>query len=95
MKAAVYSWRVSTDMKSELEREARRRKTSIGGILDLAAREWLNKSGAENESDEEQMRLQAAASKCFGAFAGSDPGRSKNVRQEVRRRLRLRQRNGR
>ncbi len=90
MKTEVYSWRVSTEVKTELEREARRRKTSLSGILDLAAREWLNKSGAENESAEDQMRLQAAAFKCFGAFAGGDADRSANARQEVRRRLRLR-----
>ena len=90
MKTEVYSWRVSTDIKTELEREARRRKTSLSGILDLAAREWLNKSGAENEGHEEQMRLQAAAFQCFGAFAGVDAQRSENARQEVRRRLRRR-----
>ncbi len=95
MKTEVYSWRVSTEVKTELEREARRRKTSLSGILDLAAREWLNKSGAENEGDEEQMRLQTAALQCFGAFAGDDAYRSENARQEVRRRLRLRRHNGR
>jgi hypothetical protein len=94
MKTEVYSWRVSTDVKTELEREARRRKTSLSGILDLAAREWLNKSSAENEGDEEQVRLQAAAFKCFGAFEGEDAYRAENARQEVRRRLRPRRHNG-
>jgi hypothetical protein len=82
-------------MKTELEREARRRKTSLSGLLDLAARELLNKSGAESDGDEEQMRLQAAAFKCFGAFSGRDAHRSENARQEVRRRVRLRPQNGR
>jgi hypothetical protein len=95
MKTEVYSWRVSTDIKTELEREARSRKTSLSGILDLAAREWLNKSSAENEGDQEQLRLQAAAFKCFGAFAGDDVYRSENARQELRRRLRQRRQNGR
>lgn len=93
MRTEVYSWRVSTDLKTELEREARRRKISLSGILDVAAREWLNNSGAENEGNEEQIRLQTAAFKCFGAFAGHDAYRSENTRQEVR--LRLRRHNGR
>ncbi len=94
MKTEVYSWRVSTDVKTELEREARRRNTSLSGILDLAAREWLNRSDADHEGDEEQKRLQIAAFECFGAFRGDDPYRSENARQEVRRRLRQRRHNG-
>jgi hypothetical protein len=41
MKTEVYSWRVSTNVKAGLEREARRRKTSVSAILDMAAQEWL------------------------------------------------------
>jgi hypothetical protein len=88
MKTEVYSWRVSTDVKTGLEREARRRKMSISGVLDLAAREWLNKSGSENDGDEEQLRLHRAALKCCGAFEGETITRSENVREDVRRRLR-------
>jgi hypothetical protein len=88
MKTEVYSWRVSTDLKIGLEREARRRKISLSAALDLAAREWLSKSGAENEDKEEQIRRHEAASKCFGAFSGNDVDRSKNVRQAVQQRLR-------
>jgi hypothetical protein len=90
MKTEVYSWRVSTDVKTGLEREARRRKMSLAGVLNLAAREWLNKAGAANNDDREQIRLQKAALKCFGAFEGTDPHRSENVRHEVRERLRNR-----
>jgi hypothetical protein len=88
MKNEVYSWRVSTDLKTGLEREAHRRKLSLSAVLDLAARDWLNKSGAEIEDDEEQPRLQKAASKCFGALASGNAYRSENVRQGVRQRLR-------
>jgi len=34
----VYSGRVSSQLKSNLEREARFRKTSVSGVLELAAR---------------------------------------------------------
>jgi hypothetical protein len=88
MKSEVYSWRVSTDLKTGLEREARRRKISVAAVLDLAARDWLNNGGAEIGGEEEQTRLRKAASKCFGALAGGDPHRSENARQAVRERLR-------
>ncbi len=88
MKTEVYSWRVSTEVKTELEREARRRKVSLAAILDLAARELLDKSGAETDGDQEQARLRLAATQCFGAFEGRDVHRSENARQEIRGRLR-------
>jgi hypothetical protein len=93
MKSEVYSWRVSTDLKTGLEREARRRKISVSAALDLAARDWLERGGAEVDGDEEQARLQKAASKCFGVLASGNADRSENVRQAVRQRLR--RRNGR
>ena len=88
MKAEVYSWRVSTDLKTGLEREARRRKLSVSAVLDLAAREWLKNAAAGNEDEEEQRRLHQSASKLLGAFAGGDAHRSENVRRTVRQRLR-------
>jgi len=90
MKTEVYSWRVSTELKTGLERAARRRKTSLSAVLDLAAQEWLTKSGAANEDGAEQRRLYQAASQCLGAFASGDARRSESVRQAVRRRLRQR-----
>jgi len=87
MKTEVYSWRVSTDLKTGLEREARRRKLSLAAVLDLAAREWLKNTGAGNGGEEEQRRLHRAASRLLGAFAGGDPRRSEDVRRAVRRRL--------
>jgi type II secretory pathway component PulL len=88
MKSEVYSWRVSTDLKTGLEREARRRKISVAAVLDLAARDWLNNGVAEMDGDDEQPRLRKAASKCFGSLASGDAQRSENARQAVRQRLR-------
>jgi hypothetical protein len=90
MKTEVYSWRVSSELKSGLEREARRRKTSVGAVLDLAARDWLSRGGADQGSDAEQVRLHEAASRCIGTIASGDTHRSENVRQAVRQRLRQR-----
>ncbi len=88
MKTEVYSWRVSTDLKTGLEREARRRKMSISAVLDLAAQEWLIKTGAGDDDDEKQRRLSEAASKCFGILASGDARRSESVGQAVQQRLR-------
>jgi hypothetical protein len=90
MKSEVYSWRVSTDLKTELERKAQRRKISVSVALDLAVRDWLDRDGSEIESDEEQLRLQEAASKCFGALVSGNRRRSENASQAVRQRLRRR-----
>jgi len=89
MKTEVYSWRVSAELKSSLEREARRRKVSLSAVLDLAARELLERTG-EIAPGEEQLRLHRAAAECFGAFGGGDPDRSTRVRQSVRARLQQR-----
>ena len=90
MKTGVYSWRLSTDLKAGLERAARSRNMSMSAVLDLAAREWLDNSGTDSGSAEEQLRLHKAAFKCLGAFAGADTRRSEDVRQSVRQRLRQR-----
>jgi hypothetical protein len=89
MKTEVYSWRVSSEIKTGLEREARERKISISAALDLAAREWLHKSRMENERDEEeQRRLKKAAARWVGALASGDAQRSENASRSIRQRLR-------
>jgi len=44
MKTEVYSWRVWQEVKTELEREARRRKMSAAALIEVAARELLIKA---------------------------------------------------
>jgi len=90
MKTEVYSWRVSPEIKTSLEREAQRRKVSLAAVLDLAAEEWLQKSAAGKNDDEEQHRLRQAALKCVGSLAGGDPKRAENAGTAVRQRLRRR-----
>lgn len=88
MKTEVYSWRVSTELKSELEREARRQKLSVSALLDRAARELLKAARATADDEAEQRRLHRAAEKCFGTIALDDPYLSTKVGQVVRERLR-------
>ena len=90
MKTEVYSWRLSAELKADLERQARRRKVSLSSILDNAVREWLQRNNGDASSDEAQRRLHAAAARCFGTFAGDDPDRAGKASDQVRRRLRRR-----
>jgi len=89
MKSEVYSWRVSADLKTGLEREAHRRKLSLSAVLDLAARDWLKRSGAETDDDAQQLRLKRAASKCIGVLASNAHG-AENARNDLRQLLRRR-----
>lgn len=90
MRNRVYSWRLSDELKSDLERQARLRKVSISTILDIAVGEWLKKSAIEVSGDEAQRKLHAAAEKYIGALKGLDRDRSKTVRETIRKKLRRR-----
>jgi len=83
MKTEVYSWRLSADLKSDLEREARRRKMSLSCVLDLAAQEWLKKSG-RSDDDSEQKRLHRATAATVGTIESGDANRSENAGRRVR-----------
>jgi hypothetical protein len=89
MKTHVYSWRLSGNLKSELERAARLRRAPVSAVLEQAARAWLSQNAAELADDEEtQRKLHAAAERCFGTIEGLGPYDAERVRETVRRRLR-------
>ena len=89
MRTHVYSWRLSGNLKSELERAARLRRASLSAVLEQAARTWLAQNAAELADDEQtQRKLHAAAERCFGTIAGLGPYHAEWVRETVRRRLR-------
>ena len=90
MKTHVYSWRLPSELKSDLERQARFRKVSVSTILDMAVREWLKKSAIEVSGDEEQRRLHAAADKYIGALQGPTKYGAAMVRETIRKKLRKR-----
>lgn len=86
----MYSWRLSSDLKSDLEREAHLRKVSVSSVLDYAVRDWLKRSAPDTADDQVQKRLQMAAESCLGAIAGSNPRRAETARLEIRKHLRRR-----
>ena len=92
MKTQVYSWRVSAALKSELERAARLRRTSLSGVLEQAARAWLAQNSAELAEDAEtQRKLHAAIEPYIGCVKGlGGPYTAERVREAVRRGVRER-----
>jgi hypothetical protein len=85
MKTEVYSWRLSPDLKSDLEEAARRERVSVSRLLERIAREWLKARAAAAEDDEaEQERLRAIAMRYVGTIRGGDPDRSAEVSKRVR-----------
>ena len=87
-KSEVYSWRLDPDLKRRLEEAARQEKTSIGGLLDRLAREWLGRRASEEDEEALQRRLHAAAAKWIGSIRGDHPTRSERVKEIVRDRVR-------
>jgi len=87
MRTEVYSWRLSGELKSDLEREARLRQAPVSSVLEAAVRDWLRKGDADASTDEGQRRLHAAAANCFGVLASGNPRRAETARAELRKRL--------
>ena len=87
MATEVYSWRVSSELKSDLEREARLRKVSLSSVLDSAARDWLKKAASNNGDDQEQQRLHTTAESCLGIIKGRSPYRAENAQSIIRKRI--------
>ena len=90
MKTEVYSWRLSGELKSDLEREARVRKVPVSAVLESAVRDWLKNGNADAPDDEAQRRLQTAATDCFGVLASGNSRRAETARETLRGRLRRR-----
>jgi Ribbon-helix-helix protein, copG family len=84
-KTEVYSWRLSPQLKAELEEAARAERQSMAQLLERIAKEWLERSRDPGGGEEErQRRLREAASKSIGALRGGDPGRAEHARSRVR-----------
>ena len=88
-KTAVYSWRVSPERKTALERQARLEGTTVGGLLERLTREWID-SRQPADGDLEQARLQARAHRTLGQISGHDPRRAERARTAIRARIRRR-----
>lgn len=89
-KTAVYSWRLSPRLKSDLEEAARAEKKSMAEFLEKIAREWLERFRESNGKDEERQRvLHEAGMKFIGSIRGSEFPSAENARSEVRKLIKM------
>src|SRR5260370_36311034 len=88
MRIRVYRWRLSDNLKSELERAARLRGVPLSVVLEQAAHVWLSQNAADPGEDEEcQRELHAAADRYISPIEGLSPYDAQRVPDAVRRRL--------
>jgi hypothetical protein len=85
MNSEVYSWRLSRDLKDDLEHAARNEGVSLSRLLERVARDWLKARGSAEEDDEaEQEGLRAIAMQFAGTIQGGDPDRAAEAGKRVR-----------
>lgn len=85
MKTDVYSWRLSTEKKLELEAEARREGKSVSQLLDEISSQWLQQRRAgRNGEDAEQEAIRRRVLAVAGTLRGGDPTRSERAGELAR-----------
>jgi hypothetical protein len=89
-KTAVYSWRVSPEVKAALEHAARRENGSVSTLLDRIVQQWLRDGRRGTGEEPEQARLHAAAEQVIGTIRGGNRRRAEQARDTLRKRLRRR-----
>lgn len=87
-KSEIYSWRLSPEVKSALEIEARREGITLASLLERIAEEWLRTRRLSIAQEEaEQARLHAAARRTLGTIAGGNSRRAERAHSAIRERL--------
>jgi len=87
MRTQVVSWRLTKDLKSALEEDARKRGLTVSAVLDSAVHKWLETSQAEERRQSQRAQSQAAP---FVGAINDDTWSSTKVRQTVRDRIKRR-----
>jgi post-segregation antitoxin (ccd killing protein) len=85
MKTEVYSWRLSVELKADLEEQARNEGKSVSALLEELASEGL-RTRRNDQPDEEaqQAAIRKRAQAAIGSIRGDDPTRSERASQMVR-----------
>ena len=85
MKTEVYSWRLNSEKKLELESEARRAGKSVADVLDEISSEWLSmRRDANNGDGAQQARIRKRIMATVGTVHGGDPTRATRSKELVR-----------
>jgi hypothetical protein len=89
-KSEVYSWRLTSELKTELETAAKDENLTVSSLLEGMAREWLDN---RRSSDDEQRveRRRAAMLALAGTIPlGGGPYTNKRVRELITAKLKAR-----
>jgi hypothetical protein len=86
MRTEVYSWRLSPNLKRDLERAARDEGVPVSRILERVTQDWLAQRRKDDEA--EQARIRARLAKCVGKLSlGGGPYTREKIRKVVQERL--------
>ncbi len=99
MKTEVYSWRLSAELKADLEERARQERKSLSALLQEFTSAGLRarRNGHSHNEAAEQAAIRRRARKAIGACSGGDPTaseRSRELVQEIVYRKHLKELNG-
>ncbi|HXF13402.1 MAG TPA: hypothetical protein VN517_09625 [Terriglobales bacterium] len=83
MKSEVYSWRLTPEMKTRLESEARRSGKSLAEVLEEISANWLDER-AGTYADENDLRTRKRIMETVGTIRGGDPHRASRSKELVR-----------
>jgi hypothetical protein len=84
MKTEVYSWRVSADLKTALQAQARSEGKSFAELLQEFASDGMRARRNGNPDDEaEQAALRKRVMATVGTIRGGDPHGSERVSEKV------------
>jgi predicted DNA-binding protein len=83
MKSEVYSWRLTPEMKTRLESEARRSGKSLAEVLEQISTNWLDEC-AGTYDHETDLRLRKRVMSTVGTIRGGDQHRASRSKELVR-----------
>jgi hypothetical protein len=85
MKTEVYSWRLSPELKANLEEQAQSEGKSISALLEELTSEGLRaRRGDQSDDEAQQAAIRKRAQSAIGAIHGNDPTRSARASELVR-----------
>jgi predicted DNA-binding protein len=85
MKTTVYSWRLSVELKTHLEEQARTEGKSVAALLEEFASHGLNgRRNGQFDDEAEQAAIRKRAAAAIGSISGGDPTRSSRASELVR-----------
>lgn len=82
-KTEVYSWRLTPELKTELEAAARRKKVGVATVLERAAQDWLRREKPKTLDAEEQKRMRATLMAVCGSISGDGTSATNDVVRKV------------